>query len=54
MLGFPIEKSYTFSLPTIAAGKKGFLSCRRKASREEIEQHIRLYKELIEKEKITK
>lgn len=39
---------------TIADGKKGFLSCRRKASREEIEQHIRLYKELIEKEKITK
>ncbi|MBF7070953.1 PAS domain-containing protein [Aliarcobacter butzleri] len=39
---------------TISDGKKGFLSCRRKASREEIEQHIRLYKELIEKEKITK
>ncbi|MCT7562212.1 PAS domain-containing protein [Aliarcobacter butzleri] len=39
---------------TIADGKKGFLSCRRKASREEIEQHIKLYKELVDKEKFTK
>ncbi|WP_122893593.1 PAS domain-containing protein [Arcobacter peruensis] len=38
--------------PTITSdGKKGFLSCRRKATREEIEEHTQLYKDLILKEK---
>ena len=38
--------------PTIRSdGKKGFLSCRRKATREEIEEHTQLYKDLISKEK---
>lgn len=32
-------------------GGKGFLSCRRKASNEEIAIHEKLYKELLEKEK---
>jgi len=31
-------------------GKKGYLSCRRKPSRSEIEEHERLYKELKAKE----
>lgn len=33
-----------------SAGTKGYLSCRRKASRAEIEEHERLYKELRAKE----
>lgn len=38
--------------PTITSeGKKGFLSCRRKASIEEIKEHDELYKTLIAKEK---
>ena len=38
--------------PTITSdGEKGYLSCRRKASSEEIEEHIALYKDLIAKEK---
>jgi len=31
-------------------GKKGYISCRRKPSRAEIEEHERLYKELRAKE----
>jgi PAS domain S-box-containing protein len=31
-------------------GSKGYLSCRRKASKEEIEEHEKLYKELRSKE----
>lgn len=31
-------------------GSKGYMSCRRKASREEIEEHIALYKQLKAKE----
>ena len=38
--------------PTITSdGKKGFLSCRRKATRQEIDEHDALYKTLIAKEK---
>ena len=38
--------------PTITSdGKKGFLSCRRKATRQEINEHDALYKTLIAKEK---
>lgn len=38
--------------PTITSdGKKGYLSCRRKATKEEIYEHDTLYKTLIEKEK---
>jgi len=38
--------------PTITSdGKKGFLSCRRKATREEIDEHVEIYKDLISKEK---
>lgn len=36
---------------TTSEGTKGFLSCRRKASIEEIRNHERLYKELRSKEK---
>lgn len=37
--------------PTITSdGRKGYLSCRRKASKEEIDEHILLYKSLLEKE----
>jgi len=35
---------------TTSEGTKGFLSCRRKASQEEIQEHDKLYKELIAKE----
>lgn len=35
---------------TTSEGTKGYLSCRRKASREEIEEHEALYKELKSKE----
>jgi PAS domain S-box-containing protein len=38
--------------PTITSdGKKGFLSCRRKATKQEIDEHDTLYKTLIAKEK---
>ena len=38
--------------PTVTSdGKKGFLSCRRKATRQEIDEHDALYKTLIAKEK---
>ena len=38
--------------PTITSdGKKGFLSCRRKATRKEIDEHDALYKTVIAKEK---
>jgi aerotaxis receptor len=38
--------------PTITSdGKKGFLSCRRKATIEEINEHITIYKELVAQEK---
>ena len=38
--------------PTITSdGKKSFLSCRRKATRQEIDEHDALYKTLIAKEK---
>ena len=38
--------------PTITSdGKKGFLSCRRKATRQEVDEHDALYKTLIAKEK---
>ncbi|WP_368030214.1 PAS domain-containing protein [Arcobacter sp. s6] len=38
--------------PTITSdGKKGFLSCRRKATTEEINEHIPIYKELVAQEK---
>ena len=36
---------------TTSDGKKGYLSCRRKASDDEIQEHRELYKELIAKEK---
>ena len=36
---------------TTSDGKKGYLSCRRKASDDEIEEHRILYKELIAKER---
>lgn len=37
--------------PTITSnGEKGFLSCRRKATRQEIDEHTKLYTELINKE----
>ena len=37
--------------PTITSnGEKGYLSCRRKATRQEIDEHTKLYKELISKE----
>ena len=35
----------------ISNGTKGFLSCRRKASKEEVDEHIELYKDLLAKEK---
>lgn len=35
---------------TTSEGSKGYLSCRRKASKEEIEEHEALYKELKAKE----
>lgn len=35
----------------LSDGSKGYLSCRRKASLEEIDEHDKLYKELIKKEK---
>ena len=35
---------------TTSDGRKGYLSCRRKASKEEIDEHILLYKSLLEKE----
>ena len=42
---------YATIYPTmISEGKKGYLSCRRKATREEIETHEKLYKELRAKE----
>lgn len=38
--------------PTVTSdGKKGFLSCRRKATKEEINEHDTLYKTLIANEK---
>lgn len=46
---------YATIFPTkTGEGEKGYLSCRRKASIEEIELHIKLYKELISKEKASK
>ena len=36
---------------TSSDGRKGYLSCRRKASDDEIAEHVELYKELIEKER---
>ena len=36
---------------TTSDGRKGYLSCRRKASDDEINEHDKLYKELIAKEK---
>lgn len=43
---------YATVFPTITSeGNKGYLSCRRKASLEEIEEHDKLYKELIALEK---
>ena len=42
---------YATVFPTVTSeNTKGFLSCRRKASRVEIEAHEKLYKELIAKE----
>ena len=42
---------YATVFPTVTSeNTKGFLSCRRKASRVEIEAHEKLYKELITKE----
>ena len=38
---------YPFETPT---GRKGYMSCRRKPSKEEIDEHEALYKELIAKE----
>ena len=37
---------------TTSDGRKGYLSCRRKASDDEIAEHVALYKELIAKEKM--
>lgn len=38
--------------PTITSeGKKGYLSCRRKATQEEIDEHAVLYKDLIAEER---
>ena len=43
---------YATVFPTITSdGKKGYLSCRRKATKEEIDEHIELYKNLIAQEK---
>jgi aerotaxis receptor len=43
---------YATVFPTITSdGKKGYLSCRRKATKEEIDEHIELYKNLISQEK---
>ena len=43
---------YATVFPTVTSeNTKGFLSCRRKASRVEIEAHEKLYKELITKER---
>lgn len=36
---------------TTSDGRKGYLSCRRKASKDEIEEHKELYKKLIAEEK---
>ena len=36
---------------TTSDGRKGYLSCRRKASDDEIAEHVELYKELIEKDR---
>ncbi|AXK48962.1 PAS sensor domain-containing protein [Aliarcobacter trophiarum LMG 25534] len=42
---------YATVFPTVTSdGSKGYLSCRRKANRVEIETHEKLYKELILKE----
>ena len=43
---------YATVFPTITSdGKKGYLSCRRKATKEEIDEHFELYKNLIAQEK---
>ncbi len=43
---------YATVFPTITSeGTKGYLSCRRKASQEEIDEHDKLYKELIAQER---
>lgn len=43
---------YATVFPTVTSeGSKGYLSCRGKASRVEIEAHEKLYKELIAKER---
>lgn len=43
---------YATVFPTITSeGTKGYLSCRRKASKEEIDEHDKLYKELIAQER---
>ena len=42
---------YATVFPTITSdGKKGYLSCRRKATKEEIDEHNELYKNLIAQE----
>jgi aerotaxis receptor len=42
---------YATVFPTTTSDeRKGYLSCRRKASKEEINEHIELYKDLIRKE----
>jgi PAS domain S-box-containing protein len=43
---------YATVFPTTTSdGRKGYISCRRKASKEEIDEHIELYKVLIADEK---
>lgn len=43
---------YATVFPTITSeGTKGYLSCRRKASQDEIDEHDKLYKELIAQER---